>query len=1000
MTVIIVPKEECESMSTGGNPPRDHGWWQNRLAERFFRRSRAGQRVRLNIDEDDFPIDGGDCRSLIDAVHAEVAAEECRTVLELLAKQAARFERRVVVKVRQFGDPPPEEPPAVLPGLAVLVLAVHHGGDRFEPNEYYDRLRDLMGYDGDAEIKSGPMRKATRAWEMLEEWSCILKMGRLGMFKARVLGGMRFIGVPLRQALLSPSDEKRLEQAFFDADIDPNSQLSHTASIQLATAAGLRARARKLIEEFPTTLASRDLADDVCEVFDDWQGQSAGPNDQKTGRSRIRITAMVSGVRLESLKALAILPKGAQAVESTSMLDTAGSLPPIEVRPTESVDRRQEIRFEDGSSLAENGDWFDDKKWTIATGRESTTTLYRPSQASVYFESDGGLRLEERFPHELEAGTHYLEVRPRSTTSASLGWITLEAPGGLEFRAHAATISATTQAPPRTVCRVRYGIRTARGGATYFDFAPPVVEWSNPPEGLATARLRTFDSNGRTVAEKEIQAERESVDLGLLSAPNEGVRSTLRVDLEPILSQGRFTAVTAVELGLDGCEDVAPTMIYLERSSAAKTLHPPPSRDGFGELNAAGMLQGRTCTATARVTVEIEDQPTGRVVPSNDVAPIQGSVHERVARLLRSLGSMPWRRGRDLLSQCGKEQTFTDARDVTNQILALHQAGVLELIERDRGGFKSISALAPRVAIAARRVNLGARPGGGFEAGRRFNLSGAWLPEELDDLHRLTRGAAGLIPKLNDDSVRGTLLPGDRCIIAITESAVERLGEICEKIGVQFESDVPDAIGSLAVMDPIEDLLSNLEWRSGRPPTALEEWEFDPDEVRRSREVSAGLSLRSFEFRHSERPIWTHYLHDVEQDRHAIVTDRQSGRWAVRLARHPGTPVPVGSLGELVVPDELRLPRHLERAFAIESGVTPRMGRYSSTVGSGRSPFDDPKIARRFKIPPAVRQRRFLYYPRIHGTPLWPRDSAMPVLGVKAESIATIGLTRSPRRAW
>lgn len=991
--------------------PKNHQTWQETLARRFFSSNRAGLRVRLNIDEDDFPIEGGDLESLLAAVHTEVESEGCETILELLAKQARQF-RRTVYQLRQSGDSPPKHPPCVLPSLALLVLAVHHGGERFEPNDYYRRLRDLMGYSAAVDINSGPMRKANRAWSSLEEWSCLLQMGRRGMFRVRVLGGMRYIGIPLRQALLSPRDERMLVNTFLQENIDPSSSLSRTAAIELASRAGLRARARKLTYEYPQSLESQDLADDICDVFEEWQGKEQAIQQTTVRKSRIRICAAVNQDGLDSLRSVVTLPKGLQSIEWTIPSSTEKGGPNIRIQAAESIGLGQEVLLDGGESLAESVDWFTEQSWTIEAGVGGILFVHRPEQPTVYFESDGGHQLEERFTHELEVGNRYLEVRRTSSESKgppSDEWESLDSPQGLQFRGYEHLRSNADHSRSRIVCRLRHGIRSLRGGSTFFDFAPPMVEWSGVADASASVHLRAFDQTGIVVDQSSITPVLVKQEIALLADTGDSGSSTLRVDLQPFLNRTAMKNVAAVELELENAGDMGRAMIYIEQSSLVTKIESPPRRNRFGQLDENGQLLGRTSIDASDASLTIPDIPTGREVALSPLQPIHDLAHDRVARLLRALGSLPWIRARDMIAQCGDHNTFNDARDVTNQILALHQSGVLELVESKSGGFAQVMALAPRLAVSARRLNLGPRLGGGYEAGRKFNLTGAWLPKELTNLFRKTEPAGGLIPQLADPTVTGTLLSGDRSVIAITDTAVQQLATIADELGIQFEPDIPDALSSLSAMAPISELLCDLDWRVGPPPEFSDQWEFDPDRICRTQAADAKIRLRFLECRYSDRPIWVYFLHDVEKKRHAAVTDRQLGRWAIRQLRHPEAPIPVGSMVEIIVPRELRLPRHLERAFALESGATPEALWFPQGRGTSGSPFNTPRIAQKFEIPgpPDSKIRpyevpnracgAFLLYPGIHGTPLWPRNSPMPVLNAPGESISTIALTNDRR---
>ncbi|MCH2184837.1 hypothetical protein MK280_03090, partial [Myxococcota bacterium] len=453
---------EIESSEVNLVISQDHGWWQDRLAERFFPQSRAGQRVRLNIDEDDFPIDGGELQSLIDAMHVEVAAEGCDTVLELLAKQAERYQRKIT-EARTTDDVRCENPPPVLPGLSVLVLAVHHGGSRFEPNEYYDRLRDLMGYEESVDINSGPMAKASQAWAALEKWSCRLQMGRRGLFEVRVLGGMRFIGVPMRQALLSPKDEDALEEIFAVSGLEPNRELGNGAALRMAKSASLRARARKVLAEYPSTRASQELVDDVIDVYESWDGEGLVVADTSIVRRPIRLRFQNRFPVFDNLAATCVFG-------SYGRPERTSESPGIRMESTELRDGGAELMRDDGASLAEDLDWFSTVKVDFALDSGRRLECFRKNHKCRWFAKQGENTWVEQFEDELEVDRTYVELRRADdltdTPGAGSGgfhgseWQALEHPTGMHVRTFRFEPSTNVSRGRRISGRFRGGIRT------------------------------------------------------------------------------------------------------------------------------------------------------------------------------------------------------------------------------------------------------------------------------------------------------------------------------------------------------------------------------------------------------------------------------------------------------------------------------------------------------------------------------------------------------------
>lgn len=988
----------------------DHPWWQNRLAQRFFNSDREGQGVRLNIDPDDFPIEDCDLESLLQAVHDEANAQQLNTVLELLEYQARQFERDIKL-ARKLGDTSSVGQPGVLPGLAVLVLAVHHGGDRFDRNEYYDRLRDLMGYGFLDDINSGPMKKAELAWTVLEEWSCRLQMGRRGLFEVRVLGGKRYIGVPLRQALLSPSDEEALEQAFAHEGFEPDRYLESIAAFRLAKGASLRARARKVLEGYPSTPDSRELVDDVVSVYEDWDGSERDGSNITARRRPIRIRFEEQLPNLKNIVATCVLPAEAQ-------LRVTDDPQEIRFESAEWRDGGCELMRKDGTSLADGMDWFEPVTVELKTLDGRSIECFRSRSRFCLFKKHGHAWVEQ-FVHELEADKMYVEIRQGNSLPDSPGaggggfsspeWKQLEAPVGLYVRLFKFEPLTDVQHEQRLWGRTRGGIKIKGRTAVFFPFALPDIVWSHSKTAEPFVILRSIDGQGEVVDERRIEPEGIKKDFGgfgvLEQLSEGGVEVGIQATVDEILESG--TSLMVVEVFLENEELDSKVRVYLQGTNAATQIPDPPLRNSIGALDEAGLLSGPIGRVSASSVAPAVSQ-LGKPLTANSSLPRLDAPNDKLCRLLRSQGAIPWGRARDLIRQCGQDDSFDDRQNITSQLFSLHQLGVLEVVEAPAtsGGLDRVQALPPRLAVTAGNANLGLIDGK-FESKHRFLLTGAWLPREIKQLHQLIAKSAGMTfhhDRTTDDE---TLIPPYRCVLLDKEDAKAGLRKIASQLKVQFEDHVPDSVSSLASTIPLSEVREFLEWRSGEPGAGFEVFEFDPSALCRSSRCGDGRQLRLLECKRRGSGQWVFFLFDNAQDQYAVIDDRQLGRWMVRVDYAPDAPLPVDSKGAVLVPLELRLPRHLERILGLESGRAPEVVWYGS---SHPSPFIHPDKADKFQFPPPPTSQRvrpyegvgrcshaLIRYPNAYGTSLWHRDKAMPILEANVATVSTVGLARGSR---
>ena len=112
--------------------------------------------------------------------------------------------------------------------LALFVLAVTHGdSDDFSSNNYYGRLRDLLGEEKDTGVYPS-FTKMLDLWDDLEKWSMKKRNGELGEFYCNIYGQHIHVGIPIYQVALTGEDVKNLPKIFHKMGWDSSSNPTDT----------------------------------------------------------------------------------------------------------------------------------------------------------------------------------------------------------------------------------------------------------------------------------------------------------------------------------------------------------------------------------------------------------------------------------------------------------------------------------------------------------------------------------------------------------------------------------------------------------------------------------------------------------------------------------------------------------------------------------------------------------------------------------------------------
>lgn len=211
--------------------------WNDLLLEEFFSPAYANEEIWIHAARDEldsFGLHLGGAEGLIDAVslgppwvHGRMG--NCAEVARRLTGH-----RSTTPAPSGYHDPGISNAayvgaraPTYLPILALWVLASSEVGKE----GFYDAVSKLLGT---------PFPNTTRVtdamqgvWEDLETWSNHECNGRFGLFKRRVLGEHRFVGIPRSQCLISRSDARGMAQLFWELRLRPGQALPGTVLRQV-----------------------------------------------------------------------------------------------------------------------------------------------------------------------------------------------------------------------------------------------------------------------------------------------------------------------------------------------------------------------------------------------------------------------------------------------------------------------------------------------------------------------------------------------------------------------------------------------------------------------------------------------------------------------------------------------------------------------------------------------------------------------------------------------
>lgn len=203
--------------------------WNYLLLSEYFSPAPKNEDVWIQTSRhelDSFGIHLGGSVGLIEAVKQgpawfENKAQHSANAALRLVKQRQPQSRPVKYEDPSNGAPIYQglNAPTYLPYVALWVLASSEADEGF-----YTKVSTLLNQP----FPNTPALTLAMesVWKDLERWSTLEAAGRFGVFKVRILGEHRFVGIPKSQCMISRKDVNGVRQLFSSCDLRPRQELS------------------------------------------------------------------------------------------------------------------------------------------------------------------------------------------------------------------------------------------------------------------------------------------------------------------------------------------------------------------------------------------------------------------------------------------------------------------------------------------------------------------------------------------------------------------------------------------------------------------------------------------------------------------------------------------------------------------------------------------------------------------------------------------------------
>lgn len=186
--------------------------WNKLIVDYFFNPDKAGKEVILFLNEEAIKNIGKEngmgmvdfIQAIINGTTKSSKDRVCQEAKELYSNW----------KDARIGVPP------YVGYLAFFVLVAATQYEDVAPNAYYPKFWKLLGGQDTTGTPKG-FHEMHELWDDLERWTKEDKNEEFGIFKVRIRGGMRHIGIPLFQSLCSNEELNNLPTMFEAAELDP-----------------------------------------------------------------------------------------------------------------------------------------------------------------------------------------------------------------------------------------------------------------------------------------------------------------------------------------------------------------------------------------------------------------------------------------------------------------------------------------------------------------------------------------------------------------------------------------------------------------------------------------------------------------------------------------------------------------------------------------------------------------------------------------------------------
>jgi hypothetical protein len=239
------------------------------MVSRFFREDLAGRQVFLFATAEVLDEVG----SKFSLGHSDYVRAIAGPPGSVEASQVAQRAVRLCASGKWRDAPGAVYPPYLAHLCLFVYAAATDEAEDLAGHSYYPRLRRVLGLPENEGSLAGFQDLSDRVWTDLEEWSVHDMRGDLGVFRRRVFGKQRHVGVPRSQTLITESEVDDLPFAFAKGMLDPASPPSDRLLVATLEQSGeLKAKTRSILNRGTSDDLRRALLDVVRDELLAWDG--------------------------------------------------------------------------------------------------------------------------------------------------------------------------------------------------------------------------------------------------------------------------------------------------------------------------------------------------------------------------------------------------------------------------------------------------------------------------------------------------------------------------------------------------------------------------------------------------------------------------------------------------------------------------------------------------------------------------------------------------------